>query len=178
MTFARRTAAIEGASSATVQALFHDAVARWRNGGVRVVGVIEEAHGLPGRTCSAGLLRDIASGARQPIYLEFPQSDTSCHIDAAGAEKAGAGLIEQIPSSDLVVLSKFGKLEAAGGGLAAAFIAAIAADKPVVTTVANVHRAAWQAFAPGAVTLPATSGALDDWWAERRARAGTSERRG
>jgi hypothetical protein len=34
-----------------------------------------------------------------------------------------------------VVLSKFGKLETSGGGLAAAFRAGTAAGKPVVTTV-------------------------------------------
>jgi hypothetical protein len=89
MTRTYRTAAIEGAFSAAVQALFQDAVVRWRGGGIRVVGVIEEAHGLAGRTCSAGLLRDIASGVSHPIYLEVPPHDTSCHIDAAGAEGAG-----------------------------------------------------------------------------------------
>jgi hypothetical protein len=67
-----RTAAIEGASSVRVQALLQDAVARWLIGGVRVVGLVEEVHGLPDRTCSAGFLRDIAAGARHSIYLEVP----------------------------------------------------------------------------------------------------------
>jgi hypothetical protein len=159
----RRTAAIEDASSAAVQALFQDAVARWRSSGIRVAGLIAEVHGLPDRTCAAGFLRDIASGTRHSIYLEVPRRDTSCHIDAAGAERAGAALIEQIPMSDLVVLSKFGKLEAAGGGLMPAFRAAIAAGKPVVTSVSGLHRSAWRAFAPGAAILPATARALDEW---------------
>jgi hypothetical protein len=65
--------------------------------------------------------------------------------------------------SDLVVLSKFGKLEVAGGGLMPAFRAAVAAGKPVVTTVSSLHRETWRAFAPRVVALPATSRALDDW---------------
>jgi hypothetical protein len=162
-----RTAAIEGASSAIAQALLADVAARLRSSGIRVVGLIAETHGLPDRTCAAGFLRDIATGARRSIYLEEPPRDTSCHIDAAGAQEAGAALIEQIPESDLVVLSKFGKLEAAGGGLTPAFRAAIAADKPIVTSVLSLHLAAWRAFAPDAVTLAAAAGALDDWWAAR-----------
>jgi hypothetical protein len=159
-----RTAAIEGASSAAAQALLHAAVARWRGAGLRVVGLVEEAHGLPERTCSAGFLRDIASGRRYAIYLATPPRETSCHIDAAGAQRAGAAVIPQVPASDLVVLSKFGKLEAAGGGLRPAFEAAVAAGKPVVTAVSSLHRAAWRTFAPEAAALPATLVALEDWW--------------
>lgn len=76
-----------------MQALFDASVARWRRSGVRVAGVIEEPHGLPGRPCSAGFLRDIASGARYSIHLPMPPRRTSCHIDAAGAQRAGAALI-------------------------------------------------------------------------------------
>jgi hypothetical protein len=164
---ARPTAAIEEASSAIAQALLADLAARLRGSGIRVVGLVAEAHGLPGRTCTAGFLRDLASGTRHSIYLDEPLHGTSCHIDAAGAGNAAAALIAQIPASDLVVLSKFGKLEAAGGGLMPAFAAAIAAGKPVLTTVSPPHRAAWRAFAPGAAALPATARALADWWAAR-----------
>jgi hypothetical protein len=129
-----------------------------------VVGLIAEPHGLPGRTCTAGLLREIASGTRHSIYLETTPLDTSCHVDAPGAEKAGAAVIAQIPASDLVVLSKFGKLEAGGAGLMAAFRAAIAAGKPVLTTVSDVHRDVWHAFASEAVTLAATPAAIKDRW--------------
>ncbi len=75
-------------------------------------------------------------------------------------------VLGQIPDSDVVVLSKFGKLEAAGGGLAPAFAAAIAAGKPVLTTVSELHRDAWQRLAPDAVRLPADPAAIRDWWAD------------
>ncbi|HEX5999181.1 MAG TPA: DUF2478 domain-containing protein [Hyphomicrobiaceae bacterium] len=159
-----RMAAIEGASGASAQALLADAAVRWRNSGIRVVGLIAEEHSLPDRTCAAGFLRDIVSGARHSIYLAEPPRDTSCHLDASGAEKAAAALIGQIAACDLVVLSKFGKLEASGGGLVPAFTAAQAAGKPVLTAVSSLHCAAWRAFAPGAVALPPAAGALDDWW--------------
>jgi hypothetical protein len=66
---------------------------------------------------------------------------------------------------DLVVLSKFGKLEAANSGLADAFRAAIEADVPVLTALSPAGETAWQAFAtPLFVTLPADTAAIDAWW--------------
>ena len=70
----------------------------------------------------------------------------------------------QIQTGDLVVLSKFGKLEAMRSGLTGAFEAAIAAGKPVLTTVSEKHREAWRAFAPDATVLPADKTALQAWW--------------
>jgi hypothetical protein len=66
----------------------------------------------------------------------------------------------------VVVLSKFGKLEAAGGGLAPAFVAAIAAGKPLLTTISDLHRTACYGLAPDALRLPADAAAMRDWWAE------------
>ncbi len=157
-------ATVVGAGSQTVQALFKATVADWRAAGAKVVGVISETHGLADRTCSAGLLRDIVSGKPFSIYLETVPGPTSCHLDATGVNAASADIIQQVLTSDLVVLSKFGKLEAAGSGLVSAFEAAIAAGKPILTSVSDRHRDAWQAFAPDAIYLPAEEAALRTWW--------------
>lgn len=134
-----------------------------RSAGLNVVGVIAETHGLPERTCSAGVLRDIASGVQYPIYLET-SVETSCHLDALGVEVACSSVLDQVQDSDLVVLSKFGKLEAIHKGLFPAFEAAIAARKPVLTTVSSKHREAWKAFAADAASIEADKAALAGWW--------------
>lgn len=157
-------AAVIGADSRHIQTLFAAAIADWRATGVKVVGVIEETSGLSDRSCSAGTLRDIVSGKPFPIYLEVAPSHTSCHLDATGVNAASAGLLHQVQTGDLVVLSKFGKLEAMRSGLVNAFEAAIAAGKPVLTTVSDKHRDAWRAFAPDAICLPADKTALQAWW--------------
>jgi len=157
-------ARVDGTDSATVQRLFAQAVARWRAAGVRVVGLVEETRGVPGQICNAGTLRDVVSGRPYSIYLDVPPPDRSCHIDAKGAESAGAAVLDDIETCDVVVLSKFGKLEAGHGGLIGVFEAAISLGKPVLTTVSERHRAAWEAFAPDAAVLPPTVGALDAWW--------------
>jgi hypothetical protein len=156
-------ATIVGTDDADVQALLAKSVVHWRAAGANVVGLIAETHGLPDRTCRAGFLRDIVSGKPFSIFRETPPSHTSCHLDAAGVEAACAELLGQIPASDLVVLSKFGKLEAGQAGLASAFEAAIAAGKPVLTTVSGKHRDAWRAFAPDAIYLDADAASLDRW---------------
>lgn len=164
MVRAGRIAAIAGADSTLTQPILAAAVAAWRMSGVNVVGVIAEAHGIPGRTCGAGFLRDIVSGKPYPIYREAAPSNTSCHLDADGVEAACTNLRNQIAASDLVVLSKFGKLEAMHGGLAGAFAAALAAGKPLLTTVSDKHRDAWRALAPTAFDLAADAAALDARW--------------
>ncbi len=153
-----------GPDSFAIQALFTAKAAEWRAAGLKVVGLIGEAHALPDRTCTAGTLRDIVTGKSFSMYLETPPKDTSCHLDSEGVESACASLLGQIAASDVVVLSKFGKLEAQHGGLAAAFDAAFAAGKPVLTTVSGKHRDAWREFAPSAVTMAADKQAIQDWW--------------
>ncbi len=65
----------------------------------------------------------------------------------------------------VVVLSKFGKLEAARGGLCDAFRAAILADLPIITTVSPLLAEEWAQFA-GSLSnkVPATMDALGAWW--------------
>ncbi|WP_334148672.1 DUF2478 domain-containing protein [Hyphomicrobium sp.] len=161
-------ASVEGAGTANVQRLFEEAIARWQEAGLRVAGLVEETHGLPGRVCSAGILRGIGSGRPYSIYLEIPPAGKTCHVDANGAETAGTSVLDEIAACDLVVLSKFGKLEAGNRGLIGAFEAAITAQKPVLTSVSEKHRAAWRAFAPEAVVLPPRIEAIEAWLANRR----------
>ena len=159
-----KIAAILTDDGAAAQVLLTAMVADWRDSGARIAGVIGELHGLPDRTCSAGFLRDIASDKAYAIYLESPPSQTSCHLDATGVASACKPLLDQVPTSDLVVLNKFGKLEGMGQGLAAAFELAIDTGKPILTTVSNRHCDAWRAFAPETGFLPADKGALRHWW--------------
>jgi nucleoside-triphosphatase THEP1 len=159
-----RIAAVTGGRSAAAQPLFAALVAEWRAGGTKVAGVLSEPDGASDRTCTAGFLREINSGEAYQIHLETPPVGTSCDIDIAGVETAGRDVLTDLGTSDLVVLSKFGKLETMGGGLARAFEAAIAADKPLLTTVSEKHLEAWRGVAPGSILLPADEAAIRRWW--------------
>ena len=70
-----------------------------------------------------------------------------------------------------MLLNKFGKLEAAGGGLRDAFGAAMEAGVPVLTSVSSAFAAAWESFAaPLFVVVPADADRIDAWWNAVRSR--------
>jgi hypothetical protein len=164
-TAVKRIAVIQGAPSAMVQEMFRGLVDRWRPM-LRIAGVIEESHGLPDRKCSAGYLRSIVSGTRFPIFHDLGPGAEACHLEADGAAAAAIAVEKDIAvGCDLVLLSKFGKLEAARGGLSDAFRAAIAAERPMLTSVSPAFEAAWTEFASGLfVTLPADPVRVGAWW--------------
>lgn len=155
-------AAIANREGVDAQSILADVVAEWQAAGLAVAGVLAERN-TDGQ-CSAGFLTDIASGQRYSIQLDMPPAGTVCHLDAAGMEAAGTGLLAQIEGADLVVLSKFGKLEAMHGGLRPAFAATVAAGKPLLTTVSFKHFDAWKAFAPSALWVEADDGSIQRWW--------------
>jgi hypothetical protein len=162
-----RIAVVQGAPSAVVEALFRSFAERWRPA-VRLAGVLAEDHGLPDRRCTAGYLRRLADGTRYPIFQDLgPGSE--CHLSGDGAAVAAAAVRGDIAAGcDLVVLSKFGKLEAGGGGLRDAFAAAIEAGVPVLTSVSPAYAAQWEAFAtPLFTVLRPDAGQLDAWAASR-----------
>jgi hypothetical protein len=151
------------------QALLAGAAFEWRAAGAQLAGVLAEDDAGEG-ACSAGHLCDIASGKRYSIQLDAPPAGTACHLDADGVEGASTALLAQIPAADIVVLSKFGKLEAMQRGLWPAFAAAVAAGKPLLTTVSPKHADAWNVFAPGATWLAGDRASVDRWWQAIRPR--------
>lgn len=156
-------AAVESPGDSSVQALFAELAKEWSDKGVKVAGVVEEAHGLEGRVCTSGTLVDIATGQRFPIYRETIPEGATCHIDAAGAANACETVLHRLKDADILVLSKYGKLEAGGAGLRAAFDAAIASGTPVLTTVSSKHMEEWVRLAPAAVFLPPDRDTIRAW---------------
>lgn len=141
--------------------------AEWQSTGTRVVGLLAEENDAEG-VCSAGFLRDIASGRAYSIQLDASPAGTSCHLDEVGVENASTGLLDQIASADVVILSKFGKLEALRKGLWPAFAAVFAAGKPLLTTVSAKHADALKEVAPAALWLEADRASVEEWWRTAR----------
>ena len=160
-----KVAVVQGAPSTDVQQMFRDLVARWR-ASIRVAGVIEERDGVTeGRTCRAGMLRSIGDGTLYPMFEKLPPGATACDIQGAKVGRACEAVLSDIATGcDLVVLSKFGKLEASGQGLMAAFSAAAEAGIPLLTCASPASCEAWEGFAaPHAVILSARPEAIDGW---------------
>lgn len=165
----KKIAVVQGAPSAEVQILFRSLVDRWRPS-VRLAGVAAEGHGLPGRACTAGYLVSLASSERFQIFQDLGAGSKGCHLAGPGALSAAQAVRRDIEAGcDLVLLSKFGRLEKDGGGLREAFAAAIEADVPVLTSVSPAFVPAWQSFAaPLSMTVPADADRIEAWWQEVR----------
>jgi hypothetical protein len=157
-------AVVQGAPNATIQDMFRTLVDRW--GSARIAGVVAETHGFADRACGAGFLRNIYTGERFSIFQDFGPGSTTCHLHERGVLAATETVRRDISAGcDLVVLSKFGKLEASGTGLLNAFNAAINADIPILTSVSSACERTWVKFAgPSFVVLAADPVKIDEWW--------------
>lgn len=166
--FTRRVSivALQGAPSATIQRLLADVAASRAREGFRVGGVVEMATPAPGGACGRLALRDLATGALFPISQDLGPASTSCNLDPGGIAAACKAIEDALERGvDLIVISKFGKQEAARGGLADAFRAAVTAQVPIMTAVSPALADAWNAFAgPLADYLPADRQAVEYWW--------------
>lgn len=158
-------AVVQGESGAVIQEMFRAFVARWRQS-ARIVGLLEETVANGDRACSAGTLQSIATGTGFPMFQDLGPGSTACCIDPVGVALAGEAVRQEIGAGcDLVLLNRFGKLEAGREGLMPAFAAAVEAEVPLLTSVAPAYREAWERFAaPLHVTLPPEADALEEWW--------------
>ena len=157
-------AVVRGASNTEIQDIFRALAERWQPE-FRLAGVVAESHGLADRFCPAGYLRNVATGALFSIFRDRGPGTAECHLDGVGAVAAAAAVQHDIATGcDLVLLNKFGQLEAAGDGLAGAFRAAVATHLPLLTSVSPAHDQAWRQFADRQyAVLPADPAAIDLW---------------
>jgi hypothetical protein len=159
-----RIAVIVGAPGAVIQDLFA-ALADRRSPAVRIAGVVAESPGLADRRCSAGFLRRVTTGERFAMFEDLGPGSTACHLEGNGIARAAEAVRQDLAAGcDLVLLSKFGKLEAAGKGLWSAFVATVEARVPLLTSVSPAVATAWGHFAgTGFVVLPPNDAAIDTW---------------
>jgi hypothetical protein len=162
-----RVAAVRSLRSEPVQPILWQFAQNLKNRGVRVAGVVQFSRCASSEgACDHLVVRDLTSGALISISQDLGPGSTACNLDPCGLAKACAGVERAIAEgADVVVLSKFGKLEAARGGLCDAFRAAIVAGLPVITTVPAPLADDWSRFAgPLSDDVTPTMEALDAWW--------------
>jgi hypothetical protein len=173
-----RIAVVEGAPGPVIQELFGALAERW-SAALRVAGLVAEGHGLADRKCTAGYLRRIGGQERFSIFEDLGPGSTACHVDAGGAATAAQAVLQDIAAGcDVVLLSKFGKLEAAGKGLWNAFTATTEARIPLLTSVSPTVAKAWENFTGRRFeTLAADHTVIDAWLGKVCRRAGARQRR-
>lgn len=165
MTEPKPIAALQGASSVEIQALMRGFIAELRPA-ARIVGVVEDAPDAAHDPDADPELRNLTGGQRYPIFQDLGPSSTACALHSESLVIACEAVLHDIAAGcDLLVISKFGKLEAERSGFADAFAAGVAIQAPILTSVAPKFDAEWTAFAaPLFVMLPPDMAAIRSWW--------------
>jgi len=132
---------------------------------VKLGGAIQENARCAAGSCSVMTLIDLTSQSRIRISQDLGSQARGCRLDTHGLLEIGV-LLDQTLDGDveLLVLNRFGKAEAEGGGLRSAFARAIQAGIPVVTAVKSTYTEAWSQFHGGlAIDLPPDLGPVLAW---------------
>lgn len=166
-----RIAALRADDSAAVQALMAAFAHGLAREGFRVAGVVQTRAADPAGRRRI-VLRDLENNALYPISQDLGPGSVACNLDSgelalacAAIERAARG------GADLVVISKFSKQEAAGGGLRDAFRAGVASRTPILCAVSPHYLEEWRVFAGALAEYVAPEhGALAQWWERARTR--------
>jgi nucleoside-triphosphatase THEP1 len=111
-------------------------------------------------------VRAVMLPGKEAVSIAHDRGPSGCRLAAgriAGMADVIAAEIER--GADLVVLNRFGKLEAAGQGFIDLITQAVNADIPVLIAVPEHRFATWIKYSGGMnVRLPCRRAALDRWW--------------
>ena len=141
------------------------AVAALRHAGLRVGGLLQVFGPALGPCKREMNLLVLASG--DWIRLDEPRGPEAqgCTLDADALTRAALALREAVRARpDLLVVSRFGKQEALGGGMRAEIAEALLSGIPVLVAVRAALREDWEDFlgAPSQV-LPACADTIAAW---------------
>lgn len=148
---AMHLAALQHNGTLDMDALLADTAARAQAEGLRVRGLMMTwPDGAA--ACGAMVLKDVQTGESFLVSQDLGPGATGCRVDTQGFARASVVLrraLDEQPPPDLVVINRFGGLEAEGEGLADELMALLAAGVPVLTAVADKHAQAWARFSGG-----------------------------
>jgi nucleoside-triphosphatase THEP1 len=137
-----------------------------RRSGVRTAGLVQ-IDGPTGQSDDREVRTVVlSSGEVVPVAHDRNLNPAGCGLDC-GQLASIAKLIEAAihEGADLVVINRFGKLEAKGEGLIELVQQAADADIPVLIAVPEHRFAGWIKHSAGmSVRLPCRRAALDRWW--------------
>jgi Protein of unknown function (DUF2478) len=159
--------AVMGLPTAEMQELLASFAARREREDFKVAGAIEVPFTPEGVRGRLRALKTMPGGALFPVTRYLGQGSKACKLDGAGLAGACQAVLQAISAgADLVILSKFGKVEAEGAGFLDVFRAAAEVDIPCLTGLAPQFAGAFENYAGGySKIIEASDSALDAWWA-------------
>ncbi|PID60499.1 MAG: 3-dehydroquinate dehydratase [Gammaproteobacteria bacterium] len=150
-----------GATDLLLESLAEHLMAR----GTRVVGVVQTNTELSGSPLCDMDVRVLPDGPEYRISQSLGPEARGCRLDPVALE-ASVGEVESRLSAttELLLVNKFGKHEAEGGGFRPTIGRALAMGVPVLVGLNEKNRDAWLAFSDGAsLELAPSLDALTAW---------------
>ena len=136
-----------------------------RSRAVRIGGLVQE-DGDALRAPRDVAVRDIATGESLPIMQELGADATGCSVDPSAIAAAAQMLARAIAARpQLLVVNRFGRLEAEGRGMRVEIAQALIDEIPLIVCVPRRYLEAWNAFADGLdAQIPPLRAAIEAWW--------------
>jgi molybdate transport system ATP-binding protein len=167
-----RVAAIVYRPKDDVDALLAEFAQNLVRSGERIGGIVQR-NVKDGGGCQVGMdAIDLMTGRAISICQPLGSGAMACKLDSAGLAEAAVAVAHAIQADvDLIVINKFSKQEAAGGGLRDELADAIAAGIPVLTAVPEKCLEAWKSFTGDiGTTLLCERPVIEGWWRDLSSR--------
>lgn len=138
-----------------------------RRHGYRVRGLLQTDIAPSGGMGKRMLLTDVSNGRVFPISQDLCVGSAACCVDPGGIADASVVLRDALhDKADVIVVNRFGSLEASGQGLSTEMLALMSAGIPLVTVVEERFVDAWRLFTGSAsIELAPRAGLLRAWLA-------------
>ena len=111
---------------------------------------------------------DLMTGRTVRICQDLGNGAAACRLNSGALAEASTAVTRAVAADvELVIVNKFSKQEAAGGGLRAEIADAVTAGRPVLTAVPDKCYDAWTKFTGSfGTTLVCERRIVEDWWRE------------
>ena len=135
--------------------------------GLSVAGLLQEHGGEDDCSRRDVSVYNLTTGKRLPVMQDLGAEATGCRVDPAAIATAARQLADAVAAlPDLIVVSRFGRLESEGGGMIAEIAEAVVEGVPLIVCVPLRFLDAWSAFAGGLdAHLAPRRDAIEAWWA-------------
>ncbi len=148
-----------------VDRIILDVMGALKADGLQPVGVVQRNADNGADHCDGVGVEFVTSGRLMGISQDLGPDALGCRLDTGKLAKIAGLVSEEINgAADLLVLNRFGKSEADGGGLIDCASSAIAADIPVLIPISPKHIDAWHSYHGGlGVDINPTNEAIYSW---------------
>jgi molybdate transport system ATP-binding protein len=163
-----RLAAVVYRPENDVDTLLADYASDLLRSGERIGGVVQRNSKDSNGKLTGMQLIDLMTGRQIGIFQSLGAGSAACKLDTSGLAEATLAVTNAIANDvSLVIVNKFSKQEASGGGLRSELADAIIAGRAVLIAVSEKSIDAWKDFTGDrGTTLLCARRVVDEWWRE------------